>query len=507
MMKNSKNLFLFIKTLSKSEKRHFKLTVNTYSKHQKNITALFNALDKMKKYDHELLVQKMKGLVLEKNIPALKINLMNTLLRSLRDLGTPRNAEQELRTKTDDILILYDRGQFELAKKRIVKAKIIANNLNNFSELNQLNRIEWRIAIKEGDTNALNQYLTLSKSLYQEQRRLNDVAQNLRQAVAHMNLLRTKDSTTSGKLIPKESLNSLVDRSVLHIDIEEYPVQCKIDYHAVWGYIHFIRQNKTLAYLHLKKAVVLFEELPSEFHFWSINVHHLLTSLAAFEMYDEYTKELNYVLAVAEKIPEKRKHSYFEREFNLKLLVAKTDRDLVEGNFDSLAKHIIKVHEYYEKYGNTLNNMQKMVFYYNFSYTYLGLKDYKKALFWVNELLNNSKHKNIRRDVKCYGEILNICIHYALGHHDVILSLANLAKRKFEKEQISNILLDKFFKLVKKEFIKPYDINVHLKCEEFISECQIKEYEGDLKSLSYYFNIPRWLNALIAEKFNKNSII
>lgn len=499
----SETLFVLIKSLSKSEKRHFKLFLGMYSKDLKHSLILFDLLDKMKEYDKDAIKSGMYPYIDIKNIYALKSNLKTMILRSLRDLGTQKSNRSKIRTEVDYVYILYSKGMYASAKKMITNVYPLAVKSSYSSAIIELNNLKWLMAIKERDVFELKSFRELNIDHFSNQLDLESTLSGLREAMAQMYLLRTEFTTSSRRLIPQEAVDQLADNRVLHLDISGYPSIFKIYYHAVWGYIHFIRQNKNEAYFHLKQSVSLFESPEIDYELWSMNVHQLLTSLAKFEMFEEYGIELNSIIEITETIPKKFKYESFDQELYLMLLVAKTDKELISGNFEILRDHKTDLLNYFEKYGSQLNLLQQMVIYYNLAYIYIGIQDYKKALHWLNKLLNNPKFKGIRRDINVYSEILNIVIHYCLGNYEIMDSLVDRTIRKLERLSYNDELLTAFLFLARKAFKANLNNESKQLMNNFLKLCEHPNYSTNLKSMSYYFNIPRWLkNDILTKKIH-----
>jgi hypothetical protein len=89
-------LFQLIKTLSKAEKRNFKLFSGRNSAiGDLKITTLFDALDKMDGYDEELLLRKNPS-IKKQQLSNLKAHLYKQVLASLRILHDDRNIDIQL---------------------------------------------------------------------------------------------------------------------------------------------------------------------------------------------------------------------------------------------------------------------------------------------------------------------------------------------------------------------------------------------------------------------------
>src|SRR5688572_25646962 len=78
------NLFLLIKSLSKSEKRYFKLFADN-GKSDSNYLQLFEAIDKQEEFDEDAIRKKFKGKAFTAQLHVAKIYLSELILKSLRN--------------------------------------------------------------------------------------------------------------------------------------------------------------------------------------------------------------------------------------------------------------------------------------------------------------------------------------------------------------------------------------------------------------------------------------
>ena len=118
-------LFVLIKSLSKSEKRQFKLYVgrlgvNTDAKY----LALFNLLDKMRAYDEKQILD--SGIVKKAQLSNLKAHLYRQILVSLRLNPVNQNIRVQIREQLDFATILYQKGLYKQSLKLLEKAKTMA---------------------------------------------------------------------------------------------------------------------------------------------------------------------------------------------------------------------------------------------------------------------------------------------------------------------------------------------------------------------------------------------
>ena len=118
-------LFVLVKSLSKSEKRQFKLYVgrlgvNTDAK----FLALFNLLDKTKSYSEKAILE--SAIVKKAQLSNLKAHLYKQILVSLRLNPVNQNIRVQIREQLDFATILYHKGLYKQSLKLLDKVKGIA---------------------------------------------------------------------------------------------------------------------------------------------------------------------------------------------------------------------------------------------------------------------------------------------------------------------------------------------------------------------------------------------
>ena len=119
------NLFVLIKSLTKSEKRQFKLYVGRMdSNEDSKFLKLFNLLDKMDFYNEDLILK--KKIVSKLQLSNLKAHLYKQILISLRLNPQHKNVKLHIRGQIDFATILYQKGLYKQSLKILDKAKSFA---------------------------------------------------------------------------------------------------------------------------------------------------------------------------------------------------------------------------------------------------------------------------------------------------------------------------------------------------------------------------------------------
>src|SRR5262249_20899523 len=114
-MTPSDKLFQLIKSLSKSEKRNFKLLASLNDKEEKSVfLKLFDAIEKQTrrqgKYDEKAIKEQFKKEVFIKQLTAAKFHLLNLILKSLRNYYNNTSANEQANKLLLNLEILFKKG-------------------------------------------------------------------------------------------------------------------------------------------------------------------------------------------------------------------------------------------------------------------------------------------------------------------------------------------------------------------------------------------------------------
>ena len=113
-------LFTLIKSLSKSEKRQFKLYVNRLGINaDAKFLLLFGAMDKMVQYNEEEILE--QKITTKQQISNLKAHLYRQILISLRMNPINQNNRILIREQLDFATILYNKGLYKQSLKLLDK--------------------------------------------------------------------------------------------------------------------------------------------------------------------------------------------------------------------------------------------------------------------------------------------------------------------------------------------------------------------------------------------------
>ena len=135
-------LFRLIKTLTKAEKRHFRLYANrTMGQQERKFLRLFDVMDRMDNYDEEELIARLSGSE-RSHLPHLKRHLYRQLLISLRLVHIQRNIDIEIREQLDFARVLYSKGLYMESLKILERCRSTAED--NHQDILQLEILDFQ---------------------------------------------------------------------------------------------------------------------------------------------------------------------------------------------------------------------------------------------------------------------------------------------------------------------------------------------------------------------------
>src|SRR3954469_8748304 len=143
-MKASDHLFCLIKSLSKSEKRYFKVIAPKKSESGKdsNYIQLFDAIDEQDEYNEEKIIEKFAGQTFIKHLPSEKNYLYFSLLKALVLYNENTIEFIELDEIRHYASILYNKGLYEQSNKMLTKARKWALSYELFPELLSIAKLQ-----------------------------------------------------------------------------------------------------------------------------------------------------------------------------------------------------------------------------------------------------------------------------------------------------------------------------------------------------------------------------
>ena len=499
MTKDPKDsLFSLVKSMTKSEKRQFKLYVGRLGVNEDSkFLNLFNILDKSSVYDEATILK--TGIVKKQQLANVKAHLYKQLLISLRLNPSHQNVRSQLREQLDFASILYHKGLYKQALKILDKAKDLAIESEEKNLAYEM--VEFEKLIES-------QYITRSISGRADE--LTIQAKDLSQA----NVIASKLSNLSVQLYgvflttgyvknekeAKRIQNYFNDR-MPKININKLGFREKLWYYKAHLWYSFLLQDFLNCYKYALKWVSLFDEYPNmiELHpvFFLKGYNYLLESLFYLQNVEKFEEHLK---ALEVKV----NNNSFPKDDNVEALTflylntAKINKHFIDGSFEKGLELIPKMEKDLKDFSDKIDEHHTMIFYYKFACMHYGCGNNKESLTYLDKIISN-KSLSMREDLLCFSRVLNVVAHYEAGYDYHIEKLLRDTYKYLLKINDLYEVQNEMIKFIKGlQDIYPHDIkNSFIKFHKTLKQYENDPYE---RRAFLYLDIISWLESRIENK-------
>lgn len=414
------DLVLLVKALSKSEKRYFKLFASRLqnSKGKKFIT-LFNWIDRHNTYNEEKLLKQERS-VKPSQIPNLRSHLQKQILQSLKLYHSSGLTDIKIRNLIDYSQLLYNKGLYHQCLKTLDKAKkmAIANDRSILTlDILEQEKIAISHSVSKNNEEQVNKIISETQSVAASIQNINtfsNLAAKLNSFYVKIGFIRNEQDFKMVKDFFYSSL-PLYEEKSLSFQEKLYL------YHSFVSYYFFI-QNFEKGYKYALKWTKLFEGQPEmivhKLEMYLKGINSLLVAqnkLSRFSEFEETYKKLLKVHSLKGiQLTENIQMMLFKYKY-----MHKINHYFMMGDFTGGTKIISVVENELDRLATRMDRHYIILFYYKVACLYFGSGNFKKALLWLNKLIN-SKDIHLREDILSFARILNLICHYELENIDLI---------------------------------------------------------------------------------------
>lgn len=495
--KRSSTLFTLVKSLSKSEKRYFRLTGDGVA--DKKYLRLFELIDNQKIFDEEAVL-KSEPLLEKSQFSNLKAHLYAKILRSLRDFSLPSIAGVQIREFIDEAQILFNKSLYQQSSSRLKKAFSLASATDNL-EL-QLEILKWQKQVLTHTVGWENQQYV--DEIIGEVEAVNSQINNINKFSNLQSQLQSLYQKT-GYIRNEEEFKKIekIFRSNLpKVNEEEITITEKIHLYQLYiGYFFFI-QDFRAGYEYATKWVAIFHEnkalLRPKLEWYISGLNFLLIAenkLLLFHEFQETKKELRAL----NKLPQ----SYYNENIRLKLMkytfVHEFNSLFLGGDFDKGVALIERLSSGLEDFINQLDGHSRVILFYKTACLYFGNGDFRKSIEWLNQILNLGE-SDLRADIHGFSRILLLISHYELENIELIQyyvrSTYRFLSKKKDLHQFQRLILG-FLKGLNPQ-LSPQDV-IHR--FEALRKKMLTLQNDPYESRAFvYFDIVSWLESKIEQR-------
>jgi len=440
------DVFALVKSLSKAEKRSFRLFAERIQDSDSlAYMQLFDLIDKQKSLEAETIKRKHK--ISNSKYSNLKRHLYEQILISLRHVNKSKKSNIKIRELLDFAFVLYGKGLHLQALKILTRAK--------------------KLAIKHHADFSLLSIMEFEKMIHSRH-----ITRTDREKVFEL---------MTEALVKVEEIHSRIEFSNLRMELHKFYIEnghVKNEEEEVYvkqlfeNYLPKARENKfgMMEVIHLNQAYVWYSYILNDFkncfkyskkwieqfesntelqsrdtNLFLRGYHYLLTS--SYNL-----KKLNKYKIYLHNLENFRTKNYSSFNLNTKILsflyvhLGRMNLHFLEGSFEEGVKSIKKSLKRLEKYKPLLDEHKVMIFHYKIAWMYIGNGEPDKATPYLQSIINMS-NVSLRKDIQAYARILFLIAHYDFGNENLIASILRSYKRYFHKNEMKNQVQQLLFSL------------------------------------------------------------
>jgi hypothetical protein len=491
-------LFQLIKSLEKSEKRHFKLYIKRSSaKEDLKIVQLFDAMDKLADYDEKLLLKKLPTTE-KRQLYNLKTHLYKQVLASLRLLKSADSIDLQLNEQFDYAHILYKKGLFLQSLKILDKAKETARAHQKFNYLTLVIALEKRIESLHITRSMLDRAELLSAEANEVSSHIDMVARlsNLSLQlyswyIKHGHARNEEDETT---------VIQFMQDNLPPTAWEQTGFYEKLYLYQSYSWYAFIRQDFLMYYRYTQKWVDLFQVQPLmirvETGHYIKGMHNLLNAhfdLRNFKKFEITLKEFE-AFSKTDRVVD---HDNFRIQTFIYIASARINQHSMTGTFKQGLELVPGIEKKLEEYALFIDNHRILVLNYKMAILYFGSGDYATCIDYLQKIINNTT--DLRDDLQCYARLVHLLAHYEMGNTEIIESLARSVYRFMAKKKNLTVIEEEVLRFLRNSFdLSSKQIKPEL--EELLNKIKHLEKNRFETRAFAYLDIISWLESKVYDK-------
>jgi len=416
------SLHELIHSLSKSEKRYYKLFASRHAVNEDSaMVSLFDYIGKQANYDETALFLAFKGKPFLNQFSTVKKRLTDHILQSLHAFHAMNSMENQVNRMLHQAQLLFDKSLYDQCTRHLRSAERLAIKHDLFPACMSINKLKNRIIetrgydVEEKDIDQLKQSTetALSKErmildLWHIKSKLFQLLQ--RTGVAHSEKDHQKIDALM-KTVPSEELR-----------IAFASAESNYLYYHIYSAYYFAKHQwaKSLYYTektiqHLTQYKNYTNERPNTLISALTNACYLAESIGEFDKSQSFLNTLKQFakqqeVNASEDLQIKLFSSRYSIEMNLLL---------IKGKFREAQKIGSEVIDGIEYFCEKITAVRKGFLILQLAVTEIGCENYQKALYYINNILNDvrlGEHETIVTST----HLLNLIVHFELKNYDFL---------------------------------------------------------------------------------------
>ncbi len=493
-------LFELIRSMSKSEKRYFKLLASRHTiGDENNYVILFDFIEKMAVYDEEQIFKHFKGEPFLNRFSITKKRLYDHILNALDAFHAAHSVDAQLQTQLHSAEILYNKSLYDQAKRILKSAEKLARKNDRYIVLQQISKLNKRMLENEG-------YSDLSAIQILE---IQSQDEELSKRIYNTNLLWTSKSLVFSKLHTKgvartDEERIEYSRLIEHLQVPDHEASFDERYmfnHLMSAY-HFGIQDLSGCANFLNKNLDLFEEDRDRISQQLSTYLSLLTNaIYTLESLGQRTGA-NKLLQTLRKLPDEF-GSALSEDMQIKLFASVNSVEIgvlmKRGDFEEALKRVPQIEVGLRTYENKITSIRRAFLCFKVATINLGNRNYSEALKWVNKIFNDPD-LDPSEDLLAFTYLVDLLIHLEMKHNKLLPYALKNAQRYLKSRNKLHRFEKAFLQFVSKMTKVSDQFSEMETWESFLNEIKVLNGEGLDKAALEYFDFELWAASKVLRK-------
>jgi tetratricopeptide (TPR) repeat protein len=494
-------LFDLIKSMTKSEKRTFKLYAKRLTSNEGGLfLQLFDMLEKQKEYNEDELFKHSKT-IQKSQLSNLKRHLYHQILVALHTVNFRNHVDIQLHQHLDFARILYSKGLFLQSLKMLDRAEKLAQKY--FYDEQLLEILSFKKMIES-------RHITRSRNTKNRMENMLQLAEDQNVIVHNSNLISNLKLKLHGMYIQIGHIRSEKEHFMVHeffhsnlrrIKTKDLSFFERVHLFQCYVWYYYIIVDFQNCYDYSLKLVNLFDVHPKMremdpdllmrgFHYGLTSAFNLRnislfeTMLQQFEVWYDATKSKFYTHSKVISF--------------MYLYTSRLNRHILNGNFEDAVGYIPRIKRRLKRYAAYYDSHRKMVFYFKIAWIYFCLQKYDLTIDYLNVIIHD-KETQLREDIQYYSRLLLLIAHYEKGNYGLLEYMVPSVRRFCEKMQVFNEVQREILSFMGKLTRTPIYEQVDL-MRKFEDKLVVIEREPYERPAFVYLDFVSWLESKIANK-------
>ena len=506
-------LFDLIQSMSKSEKRYFKLMSSRHTiGDENNYVRIFDHLDKQDSYDEDVLFKKFDGEAFLNRFSITKKRLYDHVLSALDSFHSSSSIEAQIHKMLHSADILFERSLYDQSRRILRSAEKLALKYEKPALLIEISNKQKRILETAGYQNVSEaDLIEMAKGTDQqikymaEYNKIWSVKSLLFTQLAKKGVARCEEESKAYAVICAPLLNNYNPKNITAEGSYLYS-------HTLSAYYYAIADMET-SLDYLKKNLELFTQSPKELDIEPNKQISVLTNaIYISDKIGEYRTAIVYLNRLKSLANEVDPNEDLEIKLFSSISSIELSMNLRKGAFVEAAKIAVEIENKLLGFGDKITSTRRAFLEFKIAVAYIGVGEFNIALKWVNKILNDSELDKTE-DIIGFTQLLDLLVHVELDH-DKLLPYSLKSTQRFFKTRNRMYSFEKIFLQFIGRLVKckdQFDIEKHW--EELYNELATITNDDIFESVALdYFDFQSWaesklkgkaFNIVVREKYNR----